>query len=104
VALLGIVVLVVWALAPGLRAARHRGIVRRLARVTFEKWLTAHRLTGLFVAAAVAHAVIVDPVLHGSPTLLVAFVLIGGAGMGAYAWRELFPARAVPPHDFSVRS
>jgi predicted ferric reductase len=101
-ALLGIVVLVVWALAPGLRAARHRGIVRRMARTTFEKWLTAHRLTGLFVAAAVAHAAIVDPVLHRSPVLLVAFLLVGGAGVAAYAWRELFPARAVPAHDYRV--
>jgi predicted ferric reductase len=102
VALFGIVVLVVWALAPGLRAARRNGIVRRLARVTFERWLTAHRLTGLFVAAAVAHGAIVDPVLHRSAVLLVAFLVSGGPGLAAYAYRELLPSRAVPSHPYRV--
>jgi hypothetical protein len=38
-ALLGLLVLSVWALAPGLRAARWPGPIRWLARTTYERWL-----------------------------------------------------------------
>src|SRR6266581_3947526 len=64
VALVGLVVLSVWALAPKLRAARWPGPVRRFARASYERWLTAHRLTGLFVTAAVAHGALLAPALH----------------------------------------
>src|ERR1700742_1875280 len=77
VALLGLLVLILWALAPRLRGARRPGPVRALARTTYEHWLSAHRLTGLFVAVAVAHGAIVDPVLRHSAVLRVAFVLVG---------------------------
>ena len=46
------------ALAPSLRAAAPRRwsrLVRHLARFSHERWLTGHRLTGLFVAAAMVH-------------------------------------------------
>jgi predicted ferric reductase len=102
VALAGLVFLSLWALAPRLHAARLPGMVRRLARSTYEHWLTAHRLTGLFVIAAVAHGAIVDPTLRASELLRVVFVLIGAAGIAAYLYREVFARFVVPIHDYTV--
>jgi len=104
VALLGLLVLILWALAPRLRAARHRGLVRRLARTTYEHWLSAHRLTGLFVAVAVTHGAIVDPTLRHSTVLRVAFVVVGVAGVGAYLYRELVAPHVVPAYDYTVKA
>ena len=86
------------------RAARHRGPVRRLARTTYEHWLSAHRLTGLFVAVAVTHGAIVDPTLRHSTVLRVAFVLVGVAGVGAYLYRELVAPHVVPAYDYTVKA
>jgi predicted ferric reductase len=102
VALLGLLVLTLWALAPRLRTARWPGPVRALARTTYEHWLGAHRLTGLFVAVAVTHGAIVDPVLRHSAVLRVAFVFVGVAGVGAYVYRELVAPHVVPAYDYSV--
>jgi predicted ferric reductase len=102
VALLGLVVLSVWALAPRLRAARWPGPVRRLARASYERWLTAHRLTGLFVIAAVVHGALVAPALHSSTLLRVTYLTVGGTGVAAYAYRELFARFVVPAHDYTV--
>jgi predicted ferric reductase len=102
IALLGLVVLVVWALAPKLRAARFPGPIRHLARASHERWLSAHRLTGLFVIAAVAHGAVVDPALHHSTTLRVAFFAIGGIGIAAYLYRELLARYVIPIHDYLV--
>ncbi len=102
VALVGLLVLAVWALAPGLRAARWPGVIRRMARATYERWLTAHRLTGLFVIAAVIHAAIVDPVVHGSLLLRVVFLGVGGIGVVAYLYRELLARYFVPIYDYTV--
>jgi predicted ferric reductase len=101
-ALLGLVVLSVWALAPTLRAARWPGPIRRLARTTYEHWLTPHRLTGIFVATAVAHGALVDPVLHRSTLLRVVFFAVGGVGVAAYLYRELFARFVVPIYDYRV--
>ncbi len=102
VALVGLLVLSVWALAPKLRAARWPGPVRRLARASYERWLTAHRLTGLFVAVAVVHGALVDPVLHQSTTIRVAFLVVGGIGIAAYLYRELLARFFVPIRDYTV--
>jgi len=63
-ALAGLAFLALWSIAPSLRVARWPGPVRQLAHLSHERWLTAHRLTGLFVLAAVVHGAIVDPVLR----------------------------------------
>jgi predicted ferric reductase len=102
VALVGLLVLSVWALAPKLRAARWPGPIRRLARASYERWLTAHRLTGLFVAVAVVHGALVDPVLHQSTTIRVAFLVVGGIGIAAYLYRELVARFVIPVHDYTV--
>ncbi len=102
VAALGLLVLTVWALAPTLRAARWPGPIRRLAQTTYEHWLTPHRLTGIFVAAAVAHGALVDPVLHHSTLLRVLYLIVGIVGVVAYVYRELFARFVVPIHDYRV--
>jgi predicted ferric reductase len=102
VALLGLVVLSVWALAPRLRAAGWPGPVRRLARASYERWLTAHRVTGLFMIAAVAHGAVVGPALHSSTLLRVTYLTVGGTGVAAYAYRELLARFVVPAYDYTV--
>jgi predicted ferric reductase len=102
IAIAGLTILALWALAPSLRAARWPRIIRRMARATYERWLTAHRLTGLFVLAAVVHGAIVDPVLHRSILLRTVFVTVGGLGVIAYAYRELFARYFVPIYDYTV--
>jgi predicted ferric reductase len=102
VAAAGLIVLTVWALAPKLRAARWPGPVRRLARLSYERWLTAHRLTGLFVAVAVVHGTLVDPVLHRSTPLRVAFLIAGVTGVAAYVYRELIARWVIPIYDYTV--
>jgi predicted ferric reductase len=102
-ALLGLVVLALWALAPRLRAARWPGrLVRRLARASYEHWLTAHRLTGLFVIAAVAHGALVAPVFRASNVLRIVYLAIGSIGVAAYVYRELFARYFIPTHDYTV--
>jgi len=101
-ALVGFLGLTVWALAPKLSRARWSRLVRRLARLSYERWLTAHRLTGLFFIAAFAHAAIVDPVFRRSTLLLVVFCVVGGLGTVAYAYRELFARFVIPIHDYTV--
>jgi predicted ferric reductase len=104
VALAGLLLLVLWALAPGLRAARWPGPIRALARTSHEKWLSAHRLTGLFVAVALVHAAIVAPTLRASTVLRATFIVVGVIGVGAYAYRELLARFFVPIHDYTVAS
>jgi predicted ferric reductase len=102
VALLGLLAVAVWALAPKLRAARWPGPIQRLARVSYERWLTAHRLAGLFVAVAVVHGALVDPVLHHSTVLRRAFLVVGVTGVAAYAYRELLARFVIPIYDYTV--
>jgi predicted ferric reductase len=61
-----------------------------------------HRLTGLFVISAVAHGAVVAPTLHSSPLLRFAYLAIGGTGVAAYGYRELFARFVVPAHNYTV--
>jgi predicted ferric reductase len=101
-ALAGLLFLTCWALAPRLRAARWPGPIRALARTSHEHWVTAHRLTGLFVTAAVAHAAIVAPSLHSSTVLRVEFIAVGTVGIVAYLYRELVARYVIPSYDYTV--
>ena len=101
-ALLGLLVLVVWALAPSLRGARWPGPVRWLAGIAYDRWLTAHRLTGVFVAVAVVHGALVSPALHQSTLLRVVYLVVGAAGVAAYAYRELLAKYVFPIYDYTV--
>jgi predicted ferric reductase len=101
-ALLGLLLLVVWALAPSLRGARWPGPVRWLAGIAYDRWLTAHRLTGLFVAIAVVHGALVSPALHQSMLLRIVYLVVGATGVAAYAYRELLAKYVFPIYDYTV--
>jgi predicted ferric reductase len=101
-ALLGLLLLVVWALAPSLRGARWPGPVRWLAGIAYDRWLTAHRLTGLFVAVAVVHGALVSPALHQSMLLRLVYLVVGATGVAAYAYRELLAKYVFPIYDYTV--
>ena len=102
VAMVGLVLLALWAVAPSLRTARWPGPIQRLARISYERWLTGHRLTGLFVAAAVVHGVVIDPVLAESAPLKATYVVIGTIGIAAYVYRELVARFMIPVYDYTV--
>ena len=91
VALIGLVVLLLWALAPRLSA-----VMRRLPTnvqgwfMQYQRWFTLHRLTGLFVVAGLVHGALVDPVLRRSTILLGWYVAVAAIGTAAYVYRELF--------------
>jgi predicted ferric reductase len=104
VALVGLIGLSVWALAPRLRGARFPGPIRWLARTSHEHWLNAHRLTGVFVAVALTHGAIVAPTLRHSTPIRVAFVVTGTAGVLAYVYRELLARYFMPNYGYEVAS
>lgn len=91
VALIGLVVLLLWALAPRLSTVMRR-IPTNVQRwfMQYERWFTLHRLTGLFVVAGLVHGALVDPVLRRSTILLGWYVAVAAVGTAAYVYRELF--------------
>ena len=101
-ALLGLVILALWSLAPSLHAARWSRLIRWLGRISHERWLTGHRLTGLFVTSAVVHGAMVDPVLKVSTPLKTMYLVVGGIGIAAYLYRELIARFVVPIYDYKV--
>src|SRR2546429_371789 len=91
VALIGLVLLLLWALAPGLSAVMRRLPTKgRRWVMQYQRWFTLHRLTGLFVVAGLVHGALVDPVLRRSTILLGWYVSYSPVGTAAYVYRELF--------------
>ncbi len=99
---LGLLLLALWALAPSLSRMRWGAPLKVLARKSYGKWLSAHRLMGLFVIAAVVHGVMVDPVLAESTPLRVGYLAIGGVGIAAYLYRELLARHVIHVYDYTV--
>src|SRR2546425_8022933 len=91
VALIGLVLLLLWALAPRLSAVMHR-LPTKVQRwfMQYQRWFTLHRLTGLFVVVGLVHGALVDPVLRHSTILLGWYVAVAAVGTAAYVYRELF--------------
>jgi hypothetical protein len=50
-----------------------------------------------------ADGAIVDPVFHRSTLLRVVFLSVGGTGVAAYLYRELFARYFVPIYDYTVQ-
>jgi predicted ferric reductase len=113
---IGLVVLVVWAVLPRWRSVVPRALhppvlaVRRLpgarhlrqALGGYELWRQVHRLTGLFVAAGFAHALLDGTPFAQSPLLRWTLVAVGGTGLAFYAYRELLARHFVPLLDYQV--
>ena len=96
VALVGLVVLLVWAFVPRLP------LVGRRIRANYQRWFTLHRFTGLFVI----HGALVDPVLRLSPILLTWYLAVATIGTVAYLVRELLMpfVRPIWRHDYIVET
>jgi predicted ferric reductase len=77
--------------------------VAHLIRLAYEPWLLIHRTTGLFVAAAVVHGALVDPLLRASAPLQVTYLIIGGIGLLAYVYQELVARLIARPGAYVVR-
>src|SRR2546421_12546097 len=91
VALIGLVVLLLWALAPRLSTVMHHIPTKvHLWFMQYQRWFTLHRLTGLFVVAGLVHGVLEDPVLRRSTILLGWNIAVGAVGTAAYVDRGLF--------------
>lgn len=77
-------------------------VVRRLVRLGYEKWLASHRLTGLFVAAAVAHGLLVDPVIRAAAPLWWLYLAVGAVGVSVFAARQVGDLRGWGRADYVV--
>jgi predicted ferric reductase len=113
--LLGLLVLVAWAIAPRWRSVIPRALrepVAQLRRTGFgdglrrvlggyDRWRTVHRLAGLFLAVGFAHG-LMDATTFGSPVLRWSYLAIGAVGLGCYVYRELFARRFAALHDYQV--
>jgi predicted ferric reductase len=98
VALVGLVVLLMWAFVPRLP------VVGRRIRANYQRWFTLHRFTGLFVIVGLIHGALVDPVLRLSPILLTWYLAVATIGTAAYLVRELLMPflRPIWRHDYIV--
>ncbi len=77
--------------------------IARLIRLAYEPWLLTHRAIGLFVAAAVVHGALVDPLLRASALLRVTYLAMGALGLLAYAYQELVARLVDRPAAYVVR-
>jgi predicted ferric reductase len=83
IAILGLIAIALIAFLPRIP------VIGPLVQVSWEKWLVSHRFAGVFVAAAVAHGLLVDPVMRRSVPLWWAYVAIGTVAVGAFAARQI---------------
>jgi predicted ferric reductase len=112
----GLAALVAWAMLPRWRtflpAAMHGPVlhlrdswpVKMVTRVLggYERWRGFHRLTGLFVAAGFFHGLLDATIFDSEPVLRWTYVVVGGVGLGFYAYRELVARYFLPHHDYQV--
>lgn len=115
VGILGLVVLMVWAVLPrwqSVAPAPLRGAVEavrgtRLARATvkvfggYDRWRALHRTTGLFVGVGFIHGLLDATPFH-STVLRWSYIAVGGIGLAFYIYRELFAHYFVSLHDYQV--
>ena len=99
----GLAALVVWALVgPTTRAGRWRGPVGWLARVPYDRWLPAHRVTGIFLVAAMVHGFLQDGSLDRSQMLKVTYLGICVLGVATFLYRELLMRHLLPSFAHAV--
>jgi predicted ferric reductase len=112
----GLFILAGWAIVPRWRslvpaalhgpvlAVRNAPGIRRLRMTTgrYARWRSCHRLTGLFVAAGVAHGLLDGTPFSHAPLLRWSFVAIGAAGLAFYVYREALARRFVPLLDYQI--
>src|SRR4051794_6186186 len=93
----GLAALVLWALVgPTTRAGRWRGPVGWLARVPYDRWLPAHRVTGVLLVAAMVHGFLQDASLNRSTVLKLSYLGICVLGVLTFVYREVFMRHLLP--------
>jgi predicted ferric reductase len=75
---------------------------RRWLRLSYERWLQSHRLTGLLVIGASVHGLLVDRVVAASPPLLVVYLLVVATGALGYIYQQLFARRTRRAYRYRV--
>jgi predicted ferric reductase len=96
--LLGLFVLVLWALIPRLL------VLQRVFHSSYQRWFSFHRFIGLFVIVALIHGILVDPVLRLSPVLWWEYIGIAVVGTCAYLGHELLSPFLKPRFDYRVKA
>lgn len=117
VGMVGLVILVVWAILPRWRMLTPpflRAFITKINKLpaadtirkrfgSYELWRSFHRTTGIFLAAGFIHGLL-DGTAFSSPVLRWSYIVIGGIGLGFYLYRELLSRYFVPTHDYQVQS
>lgn len=112
----GLVTLAVWAIlprwrtivpAPGRRlitALHETAPARLVSRLlsNYEIWRQVHRLTGLFLAVAVAHGLVDATPFGDSAVLRWSYLAVSAVGIGFYLYRELLARRGHGLRDYQV--
>lgn len=113
----GLVVMVGWAILPRWRMLTpvfFHTFIARMSKLQigetvrkrfggYEVWRSFHRTTGLFLAMGFLHGLL-DGTAFSTPVLRWSYVVIGGIGLGFYAYRELLSRYFVPTHDYQVEA
>ncbi|MGB0121435.1 MAG: ferredoxin reductase family protein [Solirubrobacterales bacterium] len=116
IALVGLVILAVWAILPRWRSIVPGFAQRPIAAIhdlppsqfisrlvnNYEIWRGVHRTTGIFVAIAVAHGLGDATLFSAAPVLRWSFITIGVVGLAFYLYRELFARRSHRLRDYQV--
>lgn len=74
----------------------------RILHIPYHRWLFIHRLIGVFVLVALIHGLSIDNVIRDSTVLMTIYLIIGCAGMAAYAYDELIMRHRVPTADYTI--
>lgn len=113
----GLIVLVIWAIAPRWRMLTpsfFHVFIERIsqARIVitikkrlggYERWRSFHRTTGIFLAMGIVHGLL-DGTAFSSPVLRWSYVGISSIGLGFYAYRELLSRYIMPTYDYQVEA
>src|SRR5919112_764306 len=104
IGLYGLLALILWALvSPTSRFARWGGPLGWLARIPYDSWRSAHRLTGVFVILAMVHGFLeFPPRLLQSPLVIITYLLICAVGIGTFLYRELLMRYFLPRTEYAV--
>ena len=104
IGLYGLLALILWALvSPTSRFARWGGPLGWLARIPYDSWRSAHRLTGVFVILAMVHGFLeFPPRLLQSPLVIITYLLICAVSIGTFLYRELLMRYFLPRTEYSV--
>jgi len=71
-------------------------LLSQITRFTYDGWRKVHRFMGLFFILAIAHMLMVEPLLLHSPALAVYILTFASIGILAYLYKEFLWGRLRP--------